>query len=226
MQVYTRLDQPQAALQQYKRVAAEQAGQTDMLLGQARIYDAINDIETGVTLYKEVTLLCAALSFCGCVAAWCLSTQDLGDSVGNDKKQDIVPHWAYVEVMRHAIEMQCSIAHIAEPCVTNLMCLGCLSVREESDLLHANFICFGQVLRYDASNIEAIACLGSFHFYSDQPEVSMMYLRRILQMGKLAVETKLCGWHITAGALHCFPQEGGLDNFCLQQAILFCKCRC
>lgn len=42
-----------------------------------------------------------------------------------------------------------------------------------------------QVLRHDASNIEAIACLGSYHFYSDQPEVSMMYLRRILQMGKL-----------------------------------------
>ena len=58
VQVYTRLDQPQTALQQYKRVAAEQAGQVDMLLGQARIYDAINDIETGVTLYKEVTLWC------------------------------------------------------------------------------------------------------------------------------------------------------------------------
>ena len=41
-----------------------------------------------------------------------------------------------------------------------------------------------QVLQFDASNIEAIACLGSYHFYSDQPEVSMMYLRRILQMGK------------------------------------------
>lgn len=58
VQIYTRLDQPQTALQQYKRVAAEQAGQVDMLLGQARIYDAINDIETGVTLYKEVTLWC------------------------------------------------------------------------------------------------------------------------------------------------------------------------
>lgn len=47
-----------------------------------------------------------------------------------------------------------------------------------------NLLCFGQVLRYDASNIEATACLGSYHFYSDQPEVSMMYLRRILQMGE------------------------------------------
>lgn len=54
MQVYTRLDQPQTALQQYKRVTAEQAGQVDMLLGQARIHDAINDLETGFTLYKEV----------------------------------------------------------------------------------------------------------------------------------------------------------------------------
>lgn len=53
-QVYTRLDQPQTALQQYKKIGAEQAGQVDILLGQARIHDAINDLETGVTLYKEV----------------------------------------------------------------------------------------------------------------------------------------------------------------------------
>ena len=54
MQVYTRLDQPQAALQQYKRVAAAQPGQIDVLLGQGRIHDAMNDLETGMTLYKEV----------------------------------------------------------------------------------------------------------------------------------------------------------------------------
>ena len=41
-----------------------------------------------------------------------------------------------------------------------------------------------QVLWYDAGNVEAIACLGSYHFYSDQPEIAMNYYRRILQMGK------------------------------------------
>lgn len=40
-----------------------------------------------------------------------------------------------------------------------------------------------QVLQYDAGNVEAIACLGSYQFYSDQPEVAMIYFRRILQMG-------------------------------------------
>ncbi len=40
-----------------------------------------------------------------------------------------------------------------------------------------------QVLEYDAGNVEAIACLGSYQFYSDQPEIAMIYFRRILQMG-------------------------------------------
>lgn len=54
MQVYTRIDQPQAALKEYSRVAQSQAGQIEMLLGQARIHDAMNDLDSGVTLYKEV----------------------------------------------------------------------------------------------------------------------------------------------------------------------------
>lgn len=45
-----------------------------------------------------------------------------------------------------------------------------------------------QVLEYDAGNVEAIACLGSYQFYSDQPEIAMIYFRRILQIGM-----QLCG---------------------------------
>ena len=40
-----------------------------------------------------------------------------------------------------------------------------------------------QVLQLDSSNVEAIACLGSFHFYTDQPEIGLRYFRRLLQMG-------------------------------------------
>lgn len=42
---------------------------------------------------------------------------------------------------------------------------------------------YKKVLVLDASNVEAIACLGAHFFYSDQPEMSIRYYRRILQMG-------------------------------------------
>ena len=42
---------------------------------------------------------------------------------------------------------------------------------------------FKSVLVLDASNVEAIACLGANYFYSDQPEMASRYYRRLLQMG-------------------------------------------
>jgi tetratricopeptide repeat protein 8 len=36
---------------------------------------------------------------------------------------------------------------------------------------------------YDSSNVEAIACLASFQFYSENPELALRYYRRLLQMG-------------------------------------------
>jgi len=52
--VYIRIDQPQTALEQYSQAASRQEGQIDLLLGQARVYDALNDLEQGVKLYKQV----------------------------------------------------------------------------------------------------------------------------------------------------------------------------
>ncbi len=54
LQVYIRIDQPQTALEQYSQAASRQEGQIDLLLGQARVYDALNDLEQGVKLYKQV----------------------------------------------------------------------------------------------------------------------------------------------------------------------------
>lgn len=53
-QVYIRMDQPQTALQQYSQAAARQPGQMELLLGQARVHDALNDLEDGIKLYKQV----------------------------------------------------------------------------------------------------------------------------------------------------------------------------
>jgi tetratricopeptide repeat protein 8 len=47
---------------------------------------------------------------------------------------------------------------------------------------------YKDVLRFDSSNVEAVACLASHHFYTDQPEVALRYFRRLLQMGVHNVE--------------------------------------
>ncbi|KAF4522484.1 hypothetical protein B566_EDAN002569 [Ephemera danica] len=44
------------------------------------------------------------------------------------------------------------------------------------------------VLQQDATHIEAIACIGMHHFYSDQPEVSLRFYRRLLQTGIYSAE--------------------------------------
>jgi tetratricopeptide repeat protein 8 len=42
---------------------------------------------------------------------------------------------------------------------------------------------YKRVLALDASNVEALACIGAHHFYSDQPEMAQRFYRRLLQMG-------------------------------------------
>jgi len=36
---------------------------------------------------------------------------------------------------------------------------------------------YKEVLTQDSSNIEAIACIGMHHFYTDQPEVALRFYR-------------------------------------------------
>ena len=47
---------------------------------------------------------------------------------------------------------------------------------------------YKQVLLNDSANVEAIACLAAFHFYSDQPEVALRFYRRMVQMGVYSTE--------------------------------------
>jgi len=42
---------------------------------------------------------------------------------------------------------------------------------------------YKRVLQYDSVNTEAIACLASHHFYTDQPELGLRFYRRLLQNG-------------------------------------------
>jgi len=42
---------------------------------------------------------------------------------------------------------------------------------------------YKEVLSCDNTHVEAIACIATNHFYSDQPEVALKFFRRLLQMG-------------------------------------------
>ena len=36
---------------------------------------------------------------------------------------------------------------------------------------------YKEVLKADATNVEAIACIATNHFYSDQPEIALRFYR-------------------------------------------------
>jgi tetratricopeptide repeat protein 8 len=119
--IHLRLDQPLVAVATFEKGFADFPGEISMLLGQARICDALGALDEGVELYK-------------------------------------------------------------------------------------------QTLRWDASNVEAVACLAASHFYGDQPELALRYYRRLLQMGvhstALWNNIGLCCFY--AGqydvTLHCFER--------------------
>ena len=119
--VHIRHDQPFAAVAVYEKGAAQFPGELSMILGQARICDALGELDEGVELYK-------------------------------------------------------------------------------------------QALRWDASNVEAVACLASHHFYGDQPEMALRHYRRLLQMGVNTCElwnnVGLCCFFASQYVLtlHCFDR--------------------
>jgi len=42
---------------------------------------------------------------------------------------------------------------------------------------------YREVMQSDNTHVEAIACIATNYFYSDQPEVALKFYRRLLQMG-------------------------------------------
>jgi len=125
--IYLKLDQPNTALDNYMRASEKYSGDVALILGIARVYDALNDLARGVQYYKKV-------------------------------------------------------------------------------------------LHYDASNAEAIACLASHHFYTDQPEIALRFYRRLLQMGvnntELWSNIGLCCFHSSQYdmTLSCFEKALTLSD--------------
>eukprot|EP00744_Colponema_vietnamica_P015647 GILI01021941.1.p1 GENE.GILI01021941.1~~GILI01021941.1.p1 ORF type:complete len:520 (-),score=157.53 GILI01021941.1:66-1583(-) len=61
--------------------------------------------------------------------------------------------------------------------------LGMARIYEQLNDSNKAIQIFKKVLHFDSCNPEAIACLASHHFYTDQPEVALRFYRRLVQMG-------------------------------------------
>nr|CCA18634.1 sporangia induced TRP protein putative [Albugo laibachii Nc14] len=61
--------------------------------------------------------------------------------------------------------------------------LGIARVNDMLQDFEQSTACYKEVLKVEACNVEAIACLASNYFYTDHPEIAVGYYRRLLQMG-------------------------------------------
>ncbi|XP_039285238.1 tetratricopeptide repeat protein 8-like [Nilaparvata lugens] len=73
---------------------------------------------------------------------------------------------------------------------------------------------YKEILQKDATNIEAIACIGVNHFYSDQPEVALRFYRRLLQMGLYSGEL-----FNNLGLCCFFAQQYDMTLSCFERAL-------
>uniref|UniRef100_A0A3B5A3Q5 Tetratricopeptide repeat domain 8 n=1 Tax=Stegastes partitus TaxID=144197 RepID=A0A3B5A3Q5_9TELE len=60
---------------------------------------------------------------------------------------------------------------------------GIARIHEEMNNILSATEYYKDVLKQDNTHVEAIACIGSNHFYTDQPEIALRFYRRLLQMG-------------------------------------------
>ncbi|GJQ87316.1 hypothetical protein Trydic_g17364 [Trypoxylus dichotomus] len=73
---------------------------------------------------------------------------------------------------------------------------------------------YRNVVIEDAMNAEAIACIGVYHFYNNQPELALRYYRRILAMGAHSAEL-----YNNLGLCCLYSQQLDLTLVCFQRAL-------
>ncbi|XP_013404505.1 tetratricopeptide repeat protein 8 [Lingula anatina] len=73
---------------------------------------------------------------------------------------------------------------------------------------------YKDVLHYDNMHVEAIACIGTNHFYTDQPEVALKFYRRLLQMGVHNAEL-----YNNLGLCCFYAQQYDMTLTCFERAL-------
>ncbi|XKL66802.1 hypothetical protein PGB90_010222 [Kerria lacca] len=73
---------------------------------------------------------------------------------------------------------------------------------------------YKEILQEDATNMEAIACIGVHHFYSDQPDIGLRFYQRLLQMGLYNAEL-----FNNLGLCCFFAQQYDMVMICFERAL-------
>ncbi|ELT94078.1 hypothetical protein CAPTEDRAFT_163723 [Capitella teleta] len=73
---------------------------------------------------------------------------------------------------------------------------------------------YKDVLHQDNMSIEAIACIGTHYFYTDQPEIALKFYRRLLQMG--VYNTELFN---NLGLCCFYAQQYDMTLTCFERAL-------
>ncbi|KAI7691175.1 Tetratricopeptide repeat protein 8 [Sarcoptes scabiei] len=89
-------------------------------------------------------------------------------------------------------------------------------IHEAMNAMDESTALYRSVLKFDATDIEAIASIAMNEFYSDQPEIALRYYRRLLQMGLYKSEI------YNNIALCCFfAQQYDMVVTCFERAFMF-----
>ncbi|KAJ7404709.1 Tetratricopeptide repeat protein 8 [Willisornis vidua] len=104
------------------------------------------------------------------------------------KQQDMVDTFLYLAKVYLRLDQPVTAVNLFKqgldrfPGEVTLIC-GIARIYEEMNNISSAAEYYKDVLKQDNTHVEAIACIGSNHFYSDQPEIALRFYRRLLQMG-------------------------------------------
>ncbi|NXD34302.1 TTC8 protein, partial [Copsychus sechellarum] len=104
------------------------------------------------------------------------------------KQQDMVDTFLYLAKVYLRLDQPVTALNLFKqglerfPGEVTLIC-GIARIYEEMNNISSAAEYYKDVLKQDNTHVEAIACIGSNHFYSDQPEIALRFYRRLLQMG-------------------------------------------
>uniref|UniRef100_A0A2K5TYP2 Tetratricopeptide repeat domain 8 n=1 Tax=Macaca fascicularis TaxID=9541 RepID=A0A2K5TYP2_MACFA len=104
------------------------------------------------------------------------------------KQQEMVDTFLYLAKVYVSLDQPVTALNLFKqgldkfPGEVTLLC-GIARIYEEMNNMSSAAEYYKEVLKQDNTHVEAIACIGSNHFYSDQPEIALRFYRRLLQMG-------------------------------------------
>jgi len=73
---------------------------------------------------------------------------------------------------------------------------------------------YKKVLQVESCNLEAVASIASYHFYTDQPEVALRFYKRLVQLGVHSAEV----WN-NLGLCCFFDAQYDLFYTCFEKAL-------